>query len=98
MNRGRRFDILTATDIRNDAALIEEAQSRVVVTVSPYQLADFKKAIAGTTATEIGVVTSGEMIIDRDFWGTIDWWQDQYDTAIENFLSKEEAGSALSSI
>ena len=97
-HRGLGFGILTATDIRKDAALFGEAQSRVIVTVSPYQLDDFKKAIAGITATEIGVVTSGEMIIDRDFWGTIDWWQDQYDTAIENFLSKEEAGSALSSI
>ena len=47
---------------------------------------------------KLGVVTSGELVIDGDFWGTIDWWQEKYDTAIENYLSKEEAGSALSSI
>ena len=44
----------------------------------------------------IGLVTSGEMLMNGDFWGTIDWWQEQYDSAIENHLSKEEAGSALS--
>jgi hypothetical protein len=38
------------------------------------------------------------MVVDGDFWGTSDWWQEKYDTAIENHLSKEEAGSALSSI
>jgi len=47
---------------------------------------------------KIGVVTSGEMVVDGDFWGTVDWWKEKYDNAIENFLSKEEAGSALSSI
>jgi len=46
----------------------------------------------------IGLVTSGEMLVNGDFWGTIDWWQEEYDSAIENHLSKEEAGSALSSI
>jgi hypothetical protein len=38
------------------------------------------------------------MLVNGDFWGTIDWWQEEYDSAIENHLSKEEAGSALSSI
>ncbi len=46
---------------------------------------------------ELDVVTSGEMLVNGDFWGTIDWWKEKYDTAIENYLSKEEAGSALSS-
>ena len=49
-------------------------------------------------AEKIGVVSSGEIVVDGDFWGTIDWWKDRYDEAIENYLSKEEAGSALSSI
>jgi phosphoribosylformylglycinamidine synthase len=44
---------------------------------------------------KIGVVSTGELVIDGDFWGTIDWWQEKYDEAIEDYLSKEEAGSAL---
>ena len=47
---------------------------------------------------KIGVVSAGEVVIDGDFWGAIEWWKERYDTAIENYLSKEEAGSALASI
>jgi hypothetical protein len=47
---------------------------------------------------KIGVVSTGEIVVDGEFWGTIDWWQEKYDTAIENYLSKEQAGSALASI
>jgi phosphoribosylformylglycinamidine synthase len=31
-------------------------------------------------------------------WGMISEWKESYDTAIENYLSKEEAGAALSSL
>ncbi len=52
----------------------------------------------GFPCEQIGVVSTGEIVVDGDFWGTIDWWQEKYDTAIENYLSKEEAGSALAAI
>jgi phosphoribosylformylglycinamidine synthase len=58
----------------------------------------FESSMKDSPYEKIGVVTSGEMVMDGDFWGTIDWWKEKYDTAIENYLSKEEAGSALSSI
>ena len=35
---------------------------------------------------KIGVVSSSEMVIDGEFWGTIDWWQDKYEGAIETYL------------
>lgn len=92
------FAVATDKNIRKDASLFGEAQSRVVVTVSPAKAAAFKGALSGITFAEIGVVTSGEIMIDNDFWGTIDWWQDKYDTTIENYLAKEEAGAALSSL
>ena len=47
---------------------------------------------------ELGVVTSGSVEVDGMEWGAIEEWKEKYDTAIENYLSKEEAGSALSSI
>jgi hypothetical protein len=31
-------------------------------------------------------------------WGTIDWWKEKYENAIENYLSKEDAGAALSAL
>ncbi|MEO7922157.1 MAG: phosphoribosylformylglycinamidine synthase subunit PurL [Chitinophagaceae bacterium] len=92
------FSVLTKGGIRKDAFLFGEGQSRVVVTVALEDVQHFEKALGDFPFEKLGVVTSGEMVIDGDFWGTIDWWQEKYDTAIENYLSKEEAGSALSSI
>ena len=47
---------------------------------------------------ELGMVTSGSVEVDGMDWGMIGEWKDKYDTAIENYLVKEEAGAALSSI
>ncbi len=97
-NRELGFSIQTKGGLRKDAFLFGEAQSRVIVTVPVTMVKEFE-AIAGTFPCEkIGVVSSGELVVDGDFWGTIDWWKEAYDTAIENYLSKEEAGSALTSI
>lgn len=97
-NRELGFSIITSNEYRKDAWLFGEAQSRVIVSVSLDKVYEFEKFLAGIDFEKIGVVTSGEMVIDGDFWGTIDWWKEKYDTAIENFLAKEEAGSALTAI
>lgn len=91
------FSVIT-TGNRKDAWLFGEGQSRIVVTVELDKVEAFENAIGDIPFEKAGVVTTGEIVIDGDFWGTIDWWQDKYDTAIENYLSKETAGSALSPI
>ncbi len=97
-NRELGFSLLTKGGIRKDGFLFGEAQSRVVVTVALENIEQFEKSLEGFPAEKIGVVTSGEIVVDGDFWGTIDWWKEKYDGAIETYLSKEEAGAALSSI
>lgn len=97
-NREIGFSVQTKSDIRKDAWLFGEAQSRVIVTVALEDVKKFESIINNFPHEKIGVVTSGEVVVDGEFWGTIDWWKDEYDTALENYLSKEEAGSALSSI
>lgn len=94
------FDINLNKNIRPDAYLFGEAQSRVLVTIESSMITEFEKALISTRVgfEKIGRVTEGEMMINAEFWGGIDWWKDQYDTAIENFLSKEVAESALSAI
>ncbi len=92
------FSIQTKGGIRKDACLFGEGQSRVVVTVELDDVKRFESLAGDFPFEKIGVVSSGELVVDGDFWGTIDWWKDKYDMAIENYLSKEEAGSALSSI
>jgi phosphoribosylformylglycinamidine synthase len=87
-NNDLGFAINTDSNIRKDAALFGEAQSRVVVTVAAKHIKLLENNLEKIPYQQIGVVTSGEIVIDDDFWGTIDWWQEKYDTAIENFLSK----------
>jgi phosphoribosylformylglycinamidine synthase II len=97
-NRELGFAIATEKGIRKDAFLFGESQSRVIVTVSPENIKEFEASVKSFPFKEIGIVTSGELVIDGDFWGTIDWWMDAYDSALENFLTKEDAGAALSFI
>jgi phosphoribosylformylglycinamidine synthase len=92
------FSIITNSTVRKDAFLFGEGQSRVLVSVALDDVKAFESSMKDSPYEKIGVVTSGEMVMDGDFWGTIGWWKEKYDTAIENYLSKEEAGSALSSI
>ncbi|NOT50775.1 MAG: phosphoribosylformylglycinamidine synthase subunit PurL [Chitinophagaceae bacterium] len=97
-NNDLGFSISTSSVIRKDAFLFGEGQSRVLVSVMLDNVKEFESALGDHPFEKIGVVSSGEMVVDGDFWGTIDWWKEKYDTSIENYLSKEEAGSALSSI
>ncbi|MEP7372621.1 MAG: phosphoribosylformylglycinamidine synthase subunit PurL [Chitinophagaceae bacterium] len=97
-NRELGFSVITNSGYRKDAWLFGEAQSRALVTVALTKVGEFEKFLGDLPFEKIGVVTTGELVIDGDFWGTIDWWKDKYDTAIEKFLSKEEAGSALAAI
>jgi phosphoribosylformylglycinamidine (FGAM) synthase-like enzyme len=97
-NRELGFSLLIKGGVRKDAFLFGEGQSRVVVSVALDNVREFELQLKDFPFEKIGVVTSGELVIDGDFWGTIDWWQEKYDTAIENYLYKEEAGSALASI
>jgi phosphoribosylformylglycinamidine synthase len=92
------FTLETKENLRADAYLFGEGQSRVVVSVKAELISNFEKTLGDFPHERIGIVTTGEMLIDGDFWGTIDWWKEQYDTSIENYLAKEEAGSALFSI
>ncbi|MCG2614994.1 phosphoribosylformylglycinamidine synthase subunit PurL [Terrimonas sp. NA20] len=96
-NRELGFSVSTKGGIRKDAFLYGEGQSRAIVTVALANVQAFEAAL-NIPFEKIGVVSSGEIAVDGDFWGTIDWWKDTYDTAIENYLAKEDAGSALTAI
>ncbi len=89
------FSVLCSYGCRKDAWLFGEGQSRVVVSVELEKVEAFEKKLGEFPFEKVGVVTTGEVVVDGDFWGTIDWWKESYDTAIENYLSKEAAGAAL---
>lgn len=92
------FAINSNQSIRRDAFLFGEGQSRIVVSVKAESVSEFEKELRDFPFERLGRVTGGELLVDGDDWGNIDEWKQYYETALENYLSKEEAGSALSSI
>lgn len=83
------FDIVTDAEIREDAFLFGEAQSRVVVGVSEDQEDDFIEFMMrqNITYTLLGHVTKGKCCVDDQQYGFINEIKDVYDTALEKALA-----------
>ena len=87
MVNGLGFSLHTGDDIRKDATLFGEAQSRVVVSVNPDIHAIFEAELKGTPFTKIGKVNANkEICIDDESWGFVSDWKEAYDTALEKLL------------
>jgi phosphoribosylformylglycinamidine synthase len=88
-NNNLGFNIEAKPETRNDSYWFGEAQSRVVVTVAPSKITNFKSAIetAGISFTELGTVTAGTIKVNGENWGSIVEWKEKYDTAIEKLLN-----------
>ncbi len=89
--RGLGFDVVSADfTIRKDAYWFGEAQSRVVVSVSPDKVAVFRKAVGDHPLEELGFVTGGSVELDGMDWGPIADWKEKYEEAIGAQLAKAE--------
>lgn len=82
------FDIVTDAEIREDAFLFGEAQSRVVVGVSEAQEDEFIEFMMNQKVpyTLLGHVTKGKMCIDDVQFGFVNEIKDVYDNALEQAL------------
>jgi len=88
MAKNLGFSIHTDKDIRKDATLFGEAQSRVVVTVNSDLCTLFEAELKGTPFTKIGTVNANkEICIDNESWGYVSDWKEAYDTALEKLLN-----------
>jgi phosphoribosylformylglycinamidine synthase len=86
---GRKgFEIETDSDMRKDAFLFGESQSRVVVTVKDSKEDEFLNVISkhDVEFSCIGVVTSALIYVDKKNWGVSSALQDIYDGALEKAL------------
>ena len=83
------FDIVTDAEIREDAFLFGEAQSRVVVTINEDQEEEFIEYMMNQTVpyTLLGHVTKGKMCVDDEHFGYVDEIKDLYDNALEKALA-----------
>ena len=81
------FDVAQqASHIRKDAFWFGEAQGRVVVTVQAEKTNEFEQQLK-IPFEKLGVVTSGEVIVDKEKWGDISEWKERYDNAIGKYLN-----------
>jgi phosphoribosylformylglycinamidine synthase II len=84
------FDVVAGdAAIRRDAYWFGEAQSRVVVSVAASKAEDFRAALAGFPATQLGVVTGGSFEVDGMDWGNVEDWKESYDMAIGTIMAAQ---------
>jgi phosphoribosylformylglycinamidine synthase II len=88
MPRNKGFEINTFKEVRKDAFLFGESQSRVVVTVNPGRQKAFE---AKANELEqafllLGTVTDGDISIDGEKWGPASGFTHTYETSLEKML------------
>lgn len=88
---GFGFDITTDAEVRKDAFLFGEAQSRVVVSVSPEKQDDFVDFMLeeDTPFSALGHVTKGEIRIDDESYGFIDDYKEKISTQLKKWIDRE---------
>ncbi len=88
MAQGLGFRINTPADVRKDAALFGEGQSRVVVSVSADLANLFEAEVSKLPFVRLGEVTADASVtIDGENWGYIADWKEAYDTSLERLLT-----------
>lgn len=87
--RGLGFDIVTDSEVREDAYLFGEAQSRIVVTVTEDEEDEFLENMmaSGVEFTLLGHVTRGKMVVDDEHYMYIDEASEIYNNALASRLN-----------
>ncbi|MFN3378045.1 MAG: AIR synthase related protein, partial [Runella zeae] len=90
MPRGLGFEITSMDDYRKDAFLFGEAQSRVLVSVSPEKQAEFQQIVGGTLKTPhalLGKVTTKGFVVDGQTIVTSEEAKDLYDNSLGKIMA-----------
>jgi len=82
------FDIVTDSEVREDAFLFGEGQGRVVVTVSEDQEDDFLENMmqSNVNFTLLGHVTKGKLMVDEEHYGFIAEAKDLFNNALAKHM------------
>lgn len=86
--RSLGFDIVTDSEIREDAFLFGEGQGRIVVTVSEDQEDSFLEHMVNSKVnfTLLGHVTKGKLVVDDEHFGFVNEAKEIYNNALGNIL------------
>jgi phosphoribosylformylglycinamidine synthase II len=82
--RGLGFDIVSDSEVREDAFLFGESQGRVVVTLPEDKEEDFIEYMVatGVNFTLLGHVTKGKFVVDEEHYGFCHELKDVFDNAL----------------
>lgn len=88
--RGLGFDVQSDAGIRQDAMWFGEAQSRVIVSVTPAKQAAFEAHLAGigVKSSQLGTVKGTDMVVDGRVISSLAKAAGSYFTALETALTK----------
>ena len=86
-NRG--FKVRTSGQVRKDAWLFGEAQSRVIVSVPTEHTIAFERYVNSQSVPmeAIGTVEGTEIWVDDENWGKVQDWKRVYDTVLSDIMS-----------
>ncbi len=89
MPRGLGFEVTANPNIRKDAWLFGESQSRVIVSLPTEQCAELERFLrAENTPFEIlGKVTGSAVVVDGENWGAVSDWKRTYDTVLGDIMA-----------
>ncbi len=85
------FNIVSNTQIRKDAFLFGESQSRIVVSISKEKEEDFLNKIknASIPFSRLGEVTQNkDIIFDNENFGNTEEWKSVFETTLEKIMQK----------
>ncbi len=74
-------------DIRYDAYLFGEAQSRVIISVAKNKTEHVEALLKNIPHSKIGEVTKNNVQVFENNWGEIAEWKNKYDTTLSTFLN-----------
>lgn len=82
------FEITSEATVRRDAFLFGEAQSRVVVSVSPEKEAELESLLkkAPVDYAKLGTVSGNSMLIDGEDFGAVSEYKKLYDTTLGELM------------
>jgi phosphoribosylformylglycinamidine synthase subunit PurL len=88
MHNNLGFEMTTDTNLRKDAALFGESQSRVAISCRPQDLAAIEADLkaANQAYSVIGKVNDGKVLVDDEFYGMTVEFKETYDTSIEKLV------------
>ncbi|MBM3432674.1 MAG: phosphoribosylformylglycinamidine synthase subunit PurL [Bacteroidetes bacterium] len=85
------FSIQLPSTMRPDAFLFGEAQSRVLVSVNSAHKDSFLQSVGAFPHQQVGIVTSGEVRVGDQAWGSISTWKEKYEQSIAHYMLAETA-------